>query len=83
MRSGAGRAISSTALPPVEQAAVASHATSGHALEDSPTLAALVERLGISGLQARLDLDRRRDRASSRRHSAGPWSSTFSVTSFH
>jgi ribosomal protein S12 methylthiotransferase accessory factor len=40
------------------EAAVASHATSGRALEDSPTVAALVERLGISGLQARLfDLD--------------------------
>ena len=40
------------------EAAVAAHAVPGRALEDTPTLAALVERLGTRGLDARLfDLD--------------------------
>jgi len=40
------------------EAAVAAHAVHGRALDDTPTLAALVERLGTRGLEARLfDLD--------------------------
>ena len=57
---GAGRArFLHRALPGGwSEAAVATHATNGRALDDSPTVAALVERLGIRGLQARLfDLD--------------------------
>ena len=40
------------------EAAVAAHAVRGHALDETPTVAALVERLGTHGLEARLfDLD--------------------------